>query len=1184
MAVKDLIQLYESSSPNDTNQSPESPSRLNAGTGTGNSALSLPPPRRARFIHRNDEPTSRADATLVNDTSEYPFRGIGSSDLREPLSPKDGPSTLHAYPPTEQWSTGRHSHQRSQISNKNDLHPPHSPVPAQDVFARNALPLHLPKLDKYLELLKIPHLPSGDESRMFPPMDKLASLGWTLDDLENNATSTPSWRDRRSLLGTSINVLIGFLGSSALASFYSLQGLVNTVQIFALILSTIGKLPLHSSLECIHMSLVFLLVFIVLVSALLVYFYRSTTRCDRYNSIEGLQDMETKGNKWGLVITTFLLTVAYLPLSTMVIHVVVWSEELWPIPNPYRNATTLPPDLPPLGPPNVFRDPLDFCWTTTMKRNEVNLAPLMMIPSILVFILFTLWFPFVLRRVIRQSVPKVDSYTALGRPRNTADQDAEYQRLLGRDRNPFAFLYTAFRRGWGTYISTYLFAKLSTLLIIAIFDPDNCLFRNYSRTTISVIRQILLLLTTIGFFIAQCIFAPFLDPINNASEWTSRLNYLTTASTALAVTLNIPGKEILESYVLYCIYIVTYGLGFCKGPHLAFRSRRLTTSTDFSLINFGWMQRIVKKLTRRMDFSIDIFSPRLDISNCSVHTKRRIWQETVTALLLTDESCKIPNGQHIAFAQARDSIFPPYLLDFQGTPAERHVENLKILREVGAGTYRRANALLSGPDISWYRYLQDEIQKNYTGPDSYWKPLDDNEVNCRTYFGNAWWIPFPPTLVIRYDEGPYAVLNDSVALEAYIAQNSSKDVQMRRQIRMALRCLEGKLVRWPYDHVQHIGSPSLLCCGRRRYEAVTTQQYTFALLKIKRRGHLFWAGVHLGSGFQITLRYSRSVIVPSEVFGLTEDYDLTPSLARFLDLNKNLIDKSLPSLEEKISFYRRFHRKQCRTKAKVLSYRFLTFVYDQPRDPHGLAQSSIEFERDKRVRQLMRSSEAVFKIAYDRLAAVSTSPAATWWYIFWDDLWRRNHDTISGLQTHAKDFNPHYRTSIAYTPLPRQVLESFLTQRGLLHSKPKWSDFFHAGFLNKLYLRLNDAVFRDSSRAIVFHLGNDGRELDMEDIDILTQAQSSTLGTGGGTDHDASNMRPRPTYRWEGLLSDPPGNGGHERRRKWLTKMGAWFGITPLWRAGFQSYGISLDVKVENGRYVQLHDDHSTTVAGNSVR
>lgn len=57
------------------------------------------------------------------------------------------------------------------------------------------------------------------------------------------------------------------------------------------------------------------------------------------------------------------------------------------------------------------------------------------------------------------------------------------------------------------------------------------------------------------------------------------------------------------------------------------------------------------------------------------------------------------------------------------------------------------------------------------------------------------------------------------------------------------------------------------------------------------------------------------------------------------------------------------------------------------------------------------------------------------------------------------DFDPHSPSSIAYTPLPRAALESFLTQRGLYHKKPKWGDFFHSGFLNKMYLRMNDILF-----------------------------------------------------------------------------------------------------------------------------
>jgi len=46
--------------------------------------------------------------------------------------------------------------------------------------------------------------------------------------------------------------------------------------------------------------------------------------------------------------------------------------------------------------------------------------------------------------------------------------------------------------------------------------------------------------------------------------------------------------------------------------------------------------------------------------------------------MLTDKQSQIPKGQAMVFAQARDSEFPPYLLDFRGTPGERHVENLKV--------------------------------------------------------------------------------------------------------------------------------------------------------------------------------------------------------------------------------------------------------------------------------------------------------------------------------------------------------------------------------------------------------------------------------------------------------------------------------------------------------------------------
>lgn len=109
-------------------------------------------------------------------------------------------------------------------------------------------------------------------------------------------------------------------------------------------------------------------------------------------------------------------------------------------------------------------------------------------------------------------------------------------------------------------------------------------------------------------------------------------------------------------------------------------------------------------------------------------------------------------------------------------------------------------------------------------------------------------------------------------------------------------------------------------------------------------------------------------------------------------------------------------------------------------------------------------------------------------------------------------------------------------------------------------------------QAIMFHIGDGLTELEMDQVDAETQGQPSSLGTGGGTDHDASWIPPRPVYRWEGLLQDPPGKG-KKGKRKWFAKLGAWLGLTPLWRSGLTSSGISLDVRLRNGRYVVIDDD-----------
>jgi len=187
------------------------------------------------------------------------------------------------------------------------------------------------------------------------------------------------------------------------------------------------------------------------------------------------------------------------------------------------------------------------------------------------------------------------------------------------------------------------------------------------------------------------------------------------------------------------------------------------------------------------------------------------------------------------------------------------------------------------------------------------------------------------------------------------------------------------------DILQHVGTTTSLF-SRRRISAITSDHFRTGVLRIRRKGFLVWEGLRMGSGFHVELIYSKHVRVTGEVIGLNDEFDLTSPLAKFLELNRSIVEDKLPVIEETISSYRQHHRRESQWKNRVLSYRFLAHVFAQPRDPTGLPQSSIEGERDGRVRQLMLDSGEVFESAYQRYAAVSRSEATAWWYIFWVSL------------------------------------------------------------------------------------------------------------------------------------------------------------------------------------------------------
>jgi len=84
--------------------------------------------------------------------------------------------------------------------------------------------------------------------------------------------------------------------------------------------------------------------------------------------------------------------------------------------------------------------------------------------------------------------------------------------------------------------------------------------------------------------------------------------------------------------------------------------------------------------------------------------------DTWSALLLCHSSTRMSPNKQVAFAPGTQA--PPYLLLFEESLAERHVENLKIMRTAGAKRYIEACRELTPEET----LLRQKVYNLYCGP------------------------------------------------------------------------------------------------------------------------------------------------------------------------------------------------------------------------------------------------------------------------------------------------------------------------------------------------------------------------------------------------------------------------------------------------------------------------------------
>ena len=193
----------------------KSPERLDAAIeGLPNHRTPTPrPAERARTPAQSDGGKSLDSSYSDMSTLRSDIR---ATELVKQSVDSFAPSTTAIGSVADDGATFTGSHSEHLLTTQKDPSAAvHRPVPAPTLFGRNAAPLYLPKLDKYLSSLQAPEFTKwkgkGKDIPMFPPMEQLAASKRTIDDLERNSTVTPAWRDSNFWFSLANDAVIGIV-------------------------------------------------------------------------------------------------------------------------------------------------------------------------------------------------------------------------------------------------------------------------------------------------------------------------------------------------------------------------------------------------------------------------------------------------------------------------------------------------------------------------------------------------------------------------------------------------------------------------------------------------------------------------------------------------------------------------------------------------------------------------------------------------------------------------------------------------------------------------------------------------------------------------------------------------------------------------------------------------------------
>ncbi|KAJ1818849.1 hypothetical protein LPJ75_001331 [Coemansia sp. RSA 2598] len=455
--------------------------------------------------------------------------------------------------------------------------------------------------------------------------------------------------------------------------------------------------------------------------------------------------------------------------------------------------------------------------------------------------------------------------------RNRHLATVQYRRALDTDTSDYRFLYVAHYPHHAADAARLLLWKLLAVVVAVVFAKDNCWLKARSRSSLDAGRNVALLLLALLMLRSHHSHRPYFDPTANLASLAMRVGVL--VAVVFAFPLFLLRDPLSSTHTGLCVTLALVNLAVL----LALLWLASSALPKFQMVIRGTAQPLT--LSPGILVATSPYDPRLRRLLIE-----RVWQDTWSAILLASRDFRLLPNHRIAFCRTR--AHPPYMVNYIGFAAERHLENLHLYDAIGRRAYCQAVDIERANDQRMA--LMDDVARGFTGPDMYFNPYagsDSAALNfygvgrndVRSWFGKTYILHFPFMVCMVYDELPDVVvpIADEQFLRLYLQQNRDDPaVLARRDVRRRLRALDGQHVTLTYiENAGPGGSHQRYCLpefaedndaylaqftGRRRI------LYRGTVLVRQHARQQVASGVNVSPGFDCALSLTDELMVDDE--------------------------------------------------------------------------------------------------------------------------------------------------------------------------------------------------------------------------------------------------------------------------------------------------------------------------------